>query len=137
MLNNNRGSIFQDLSELNMELVHSIRGEYSNHEKPYKLQYDPGKGIPQSNYQRKTYCNTPMKDSRKSKSIFIFDRNESTVLEMKFDLPPSDFNDDIKVKQVHYPELKTLIRKQLSAVRVDILQASSLFFLTGHLRMVN
>lgn len=91
-------------------------------EKPYRLRYDPGAEIPRTNCETQVQTDVLVRDIRGSESKYTLDRNGFQVLRLNCKLAPAEFHDREKVKDVYYEELRELLKRELGAKRVEILE---------------
>lgn len=104
------------------ELLFLKRNEKHASEKPYRLRYDPGGSIPRTNCETHIQNDILVKDIRGTEAKYNLDRNGFQVLSINSKLTPEEFNDREKVKTVYYDELKALLKRDLGAKRVEILE---------------
>lgn len=104
------------------ELVFLKRDPKHETEKPYKLQYDPGEDLPRKNCVDEVTDGIVIHDFRGREKDFTLDWQGFCVVELETQLAPEDFDDDAKVKQVYYAELKMMLKKELGARRVEVLE---------------
>ncbi|CAD6593797.1 MAG: hypothetical protein ASARMPREDX12_007672 [Alectoria sarmentosa] len=95
-----------NMKKIAVELVDLERRDLHQREKTYKLQYDPGNEIPRSNCIHKIHDSIIVRDLRLCRESVSFDLNGFTVLDMKSELKPGEFYDEVCVKDVYYSELK-------------------------------
>jgi hypothetical protein len=107
--------VLTELVFLRKELKHET-------EKPYKLQYDPGEGIPRSNCINEATNGITIHDIRGREDQFRLEREGFAFCELKSSLKPDDFYDEEKVKTIYYKELQDLLMGLLEAKRVEILE---------------
>ncbi|KAF6228795.1 hypothetical protein HO173_011643 [Letharia columbiana] len=112
------------VEDIAVELIHLVRTDLHEREKPYKLQYDPGNGIPRSNCTNQIYDSIIVRDLRACRESLSFDVNGFTVLDMESKLKSSEFYDEARVKDVYYMELKDLLCQFFDSSRVEILEHS-------------
>jgi len=91
-------------------------------EKPYKLQYDPGEGIPRWNCRNQSQSGILIHDIRGKEKQFTVERQGFAVLNLTSRLQAEDFYDEKKVKKVYYDELRQLLKSTFGAKRVEILE---------------
>ncbi|KAF2426280.1 putative CmcJ-like methyltransferase [Tothia fuscella] len=104
------------------ELVFLKRDEKHKTEKPYKLQYDPGKEISRWNCKNEATSDIRVHDIRGHEKDFTLEKQGFAVLKLNTKLAPEDFDDDMKVKKVYYQGLCCLLKDTLGARRVEILE---------------
>src|ERR1700761_5500824 len=104
------------------ELVFLRKESKHSTEKPYKLQYDPGEGLPRSNCINEATTNITIRDIRGRENQFTLEREGFSYRHMKSSLAPEEFYHEERVKKVYYPELQHLLMETLGAKRVEILE---------------
>ena len=104
------------------ELVFLRRESKHNTEKPYKLQYDPGEGLPRSNCINEATTDITIQDIRGRENQFTLEREGFAYRRMKSSLAPEEFYHEERVKKVYYQELQQFLMKNLGAKRVEILE---------------
>jgi len=109
-------------TDVTSELVFLARDPKHLTEKPYKLQYDPGENLPRKNCTDELKGGIAVHDMRGTEKEFGLDRQGFCVARLESQLSPEDFDDDAKVKQVYYAELKLMLKTLLGARRVEILE---------------
>ncbi|KAF2736408.1 putative CmcJ-like methyltransferase [Polyplosphaeria fusca] len=93
-----------------------------DHEKPYRLRYDPGPGIPRTNCTTLSQENIVIKDIRGQEDAYSLDQNGFEVVELESELSPKAFLDIERVKDVWYDELSTMLKNRYGAKRVEVLE---------------
>lgn len=93
-----------------------------DHEKPYRLRYDPGDAIPRTNCETDVQKGIIVHDIRGREAEYTLNRNGFQVVRLDSKLTPDDFHDRAKVKAVYYQELKDLLKRTLGAKRVEVLE---------------
>jgi hypothetical protein len=91
-------------------------------EKPYKLQYDPGPGLPRWNCKNESHDGITIHDIRGKESKFTVENQGFEVAKLSTELSPEDFTDEDKVRKVYYNELKDLCKRRFGAQRVEVLE---------------
>jgi hypothetical protein len=91
-------------------------------EKPYRLRYDPGGEFPRTNCETQVQTNVLVRDIRGSEVKYTLNRNGFQVLRMNSKLTPEEFHDRELVKGIYYEELSDLLKRELGAKRVEILE---------------
>ncbi|KAF2455840.1 hypothetical protein BDY21DRAFT_348839 [Lineolata rhizophorae] len=104
------------------DLVYLKHDDIHLTEKPYKLQYDPGEGLPRTNCTNQTQGGVRIRDFRGKEAQFSLERQGFAVHKLASKLSPSDFYDEAKVKKIYYEELKAVLKADLGATRVEILE---------------
>lgn len=104
------------------ELVFLRREGKHDFEKPYKLQYDPGEGLPRTNCANEPTSGIVIQDIRGEEQKFSLEKQGFSVRKLQSRLSPADFYDDEQVKKVYYNELKDLLKTTLKAKRVEVLE---------------
>lgn len=84
--------------------------------KPYALAFTPQVPIPRENILRKE-VSVLISDLRNVEQPFSLDRNGFTVLEFQEKHEDIDWNDETKVKEVHYPKIALQIELALHEAR--------------------
>ena len=96
--------------------------EKHQHEKPYRLRYDPGEAIPRTNCETQEQTNILVHDIRGAEENFTLDTHGFQVLKLESALLPEEFYDRERVKGVYYEELKELLKKTFGAERAEVLE---------------
>ena len=109
-------------SDVTSELVFLQRDPIHETEKPYKLQYDPGNGLPRKNCVDELREGIVIHDIRGKEHEFTLEQNGFCMAKLESKLRPEDFDDDSNVKKVYYSELKLLLETKFKASRVEILE---------------
>lgn len=109
-------------SNVTSELVFLQRDPKHQIEKPYKLQYDPGNDLPRKNCVDELREGIVIHDLRGNEHDFTLESNGFCVMKLESQLNPEDFDDDAKIKNVYYNELKSLLKAKLGARRIEILE---------------
>lgn len=104
------------------ELVFLKRDPKHETEKPYKLQYDPGEDLPRKNCVDELRDGLVISDFRGQEKDFTLERQGFCVVKLESQLAPEEFDDDKKIRQVYYAELKMMLKRDLGARRVEILE---------------
>jgi hypothetical protein len=104
------------------ELVFLRKESKHDTEKPYKLQYDPGEGLPRSNCINEAAKDITIQDIRGREHQFSLEKEGFVYRHMQSSLKPEEFYDENRVKKVYYKELQDLLMKTLGAKRVEILE---------------
>jgi hypothetical protein len=91
-------------------------------EKPYKLQYDPGEGLPRWNCKNRTQKGIRIHDIRGREKEFNLQRQGFEILKLPSKLQLEEFYDDARVKKVYYEEMRQLLKDNYGAKRVEILE---------------
>jgi hypothetical protein len=86
------------------------------------LRYDPGGEFPRTNCETQVQKDVLVRDIRGSEAKYTLNRNGFQVLRMDSKLTPEEFNDRDRVKDVYYEELRELLKRELGAKRVEILE---------------
>lgn len=109
---------YATLNHIKFDILHDT-------EKPYRLQYDPGEGIPRTNYSLVAERDVPIYDLRDEDHRSItFAQDGISMIRLLSHLQPDDFYDDNKVREIYYEEVKRLLRRSYGAKRVEILEHS-------------
>lgn len=90
-------------------------------EKPYKLRYDPGEGIPRTNIKNERRDGITITDIRGNEEA-RFDERGYTWLRLESALSPEQFYDNDAVRTVYYQELRSLLHQLLNPSRIEILE---------------
>jgi len=90
-------------------------------EKPYKLRYEPGEGIPRSNVSNEKQDGIVVRDVRNEEQESLAERGYTWV-NLQSALSPDEFYDETKVKEIYYAELRGLLQKLLNPKRIEILE---------------
>ena len=90
-------------------------------EKPYKLRYEPGEGIPRSNMSNEKQDGIVVRDVRNEEQESLAERGYTWV-KLQSALSPDEFYDETKVKEIYYAELRELLQKLLNPKRIEILE---------------
>ena len=109
-------------TDVTTELVFLRKEAKHDTEKPYKLQYDPGQGLPRSNCINEATEDITIHDIRGRESQFSLKTEGFEYRRMKTSLSPEDFYDESRVKKVYYRELQDLLMGLLGAKRVEVLE---------------
>ena len=109
-------------SDVISELVFLQRDPKHETEKPYKLQYDPGNDLPRRNCVDELREGIVIHDMRAKEHDFTLDSNGFCIMKLESQLHPEDFDDDSKIREVYYSELKLLLKTKLGAKRIEILE---------------
>lgn len=104
------------------DLVYLKRDERHEHEKPYRLQYEPEEGLPRSNFEIERRKSIQIHDMRGKEDVFTMESNGFEILHLDSKMLPEDFDNEERVKTIYYDELRTLLRKHFKARRVEILE---------------
>jgi len=91
------------------------------HEKPYKLRYDPGDGVPRTNVTNEKRNGVLIEDVR-GQAEQPFEEKGFTWKTVKSALSPEDFYNEQKVQNVYYPELRKLLQKLLKPSRIEFIE---------------
>jgi hypothetical protein len=91
-------------------------------EKPFKLRYDPGPDIPRSNCRNESVSGVTIYDIRGREAEFSIDREGFAIGRLHSKLKPEDFDDEDKIKNTYYDELKVFLKKRFGCHRVEILE---------------
>jgi hypothetical protein len=91
-------------------------------EKPYRLRYDPGGEFPRTNCETQVQTDVLVRDIRGSEAKYTLNRNGFQVLRMNSKLTPEEFHDRELVKGIYYEELSDLLKRELGAKKVEILE---------------
>jgi hypothetical protein len=109
-------------TDVTTTLVFLRRESKHNTEKPFKLQYDPGEGLPRTNCINEGTNDITIHDFRGKEEDFTLEQQGFAVRSLRSKLEPDEFLDDDKVKSVYYDELKELVKRELGAKRVEVLE---------------
>lgn len=110
------------MATVTTELVFLAKDPKHDTEKPYKLQYDPGDTLPRKNCTDEVRNDIQIQDIRGREQDFTLENQGFCVAKLETQLSPEDFDDDAKIKQVYYAELKMMLKSLLGARRVEILE---------------
>ena len=99
----------QNANDIVTSLVHLKREIIHQDVKPFRLQYDPGQGLPRTNCANETRQGILIRDVRSFLKEFSFEKNGFAVLNTKTQMTPDDFNDKDRVRDVFYEEIKQLL----------------------------
>jgi hypothetical protein len=91
-------------------------------EKPFKLRYDPGPGIPRQNCSNESVGGITVHDIRGSEDKFSIENQGFAIGQLQTKMAPEDFNDDEKIKSVYYEELKEVLKERFGCQRVEVLE---------------
>jgi hypothetical protein len=95
--------------------------ELYNHEKPYVLKFNPPHDLPRTNHKIETreLC---IQDIRGYERDFCFPKCGFALTPLNSQLTYDDFDDDEKVRAVHFKEVAQALQKLLGAFRVQIFE---------------
>src|ERR1700750_1613222 len=96
--------------DVETELWFLQREDKHEAEKPYKLRYDPGEDVPRSNCTNELVHQITVHDIRGREGDFTIEREGFTVSRLVTKLTPEEFDDDKKIQEVYYAELRELLK---------------------------
>jgi hypothetical protein len=98
------------------------RTERHDEEKPYKLRYDPGPDTSRTNCTNIRVEGISVSNIRGREHKFTMETEGFAIAQLDSKLKPEEFDDDDKVKEIYYAELRELLGKKFGAKRVEILE---------------
>ncbi|KAK3328635.1 hypothetical protein B0T19DRAFT_196139 [Cercophora scortea] len=90
-------------------------------EKPYSMRYEPGDGIPQTNFVKIKQPITVKSMRQPGAGPFHLNECGFQLIELASSLPYDGFWDNDKVQQVYIPEVKEALKRSLGAKYVVVL----------------
>jgi hypothetical protein len=98
------------------------RSERHDEEKPYKLRYDPGPDTSRTNCTNVRVEGITVSNIRGHEHNFTMETDGFAIAHLESKLMPEEFDDEEKVKEIYYAELRELLAKKLGAKRVEVLE---------------
>jgi hypothetical protein len=109
-----------ECSDVVADLIFLEKDPKHETEKPYKLQYDPGPGLPRWNCKNQSRGGITIHDIRGEEPNFTVENQGFEVAKLSTELSPEEFSNDDKVRRVYYNELRDLCKKRFGAQRVEV-----------------
>jgi hypothetical protein len=98
------------------------RTERHDEEKPYKLRYDPGPHTSRTNCTNVRVEDITVSNIRGHEHKFTMETDGFAIAHLDSKLLPGEFDDEEKVKEVYYAELREFLGKKFGAKRVEVLE---------------
>ncbi|KAH8753206.1 hypothetical protein F5882DRAFT_308780 [Hyaloscypha sp. PMI_1271] len=119
-LNVNDTGVIEDA--IQTEVDYLIRDPKHEHEKPYEIRYDPGGVIPETNMSDETRP-ILVHDFRPFQNCQSFSEYGFSSARIECAVKSTEFDDEQKVKEVYYPEIKKLMWQRFpGAAEIKILE---------------
>lgn len=103
------------------EVLYLKREAHHEHEKPYKLRYDPGNGFPRTNCANEPHS-ISIQSLRGNEDRLTLERDGFAWLPLRSSLSPDQFYKAENVKSQYYSEIRSLIMDYLRPSHLKVLE---------------